>query len=88
MLTAAHQAASSAADARRCDANANLLFTWCRDSRYKPALDGDDAPSFLLVEVVPGLDAPSPAASDGRIEIALSNGQRVADAVGRHVLEG
>ena len=58
--------------ARRYDVNANLIFTWRRDPRYKPAADADDAPSFLPVEVVP--DPSPPAASDGRIEIALSNG--------------
>ena len=38
---------------RRYDVNANLIFTWRRDPRYKPAADGDDAASFLPVEVVP-----------------------------------
>ena len=65
--------------ARRYDVNANLIFTWRRDPRYKPTEDAEEAPSFLPVEVVP--DAPPsepPAASDGRIEIALSNGHRVS----------
>ena len=46
-------------------------------SPYKPA--ADDAPSFLPVEVVPEPSPPpEPAgASDGRIEVALSNGHRV-----------
>ena len=59
--------------ARRYDVNANLIFTWRRDPRYQPAEDGEGTPSFLPVEVVP--DAPSSepaAASEGRIEIALS----------------
>ena len=43
----------------------------------KPAADGGDAASFLPVEVVPEPASP-PAASDGRIEIALSNGHRVS----------
>ena len=69
--------------ARRYDVNANLIFTWRRDPRYKSAADAEEAPSFLPVEVVP---EPSPrsepsGASDGRIEIALSNGHRVS-AVG------
>ena len=65
--------------ARRYDVNANLIFTWRRDPRYQPAADAEEAPSFLPVEVVPD-PSPSepPAASDGRIEIALSNGHRVS----------
>ena len=38
---------------RRYDVNANLIFTWRRDHRYKPSVDGDDIPFFLPVEVVP-----------------------------------
>ena len=66
--------------ARRYDVNANLIFTWRRDPRYKPAAGADEAPSFLPVEVVPEPSPPSePAgASDDRIEIALSNGDRVS----------
>ena len=61
--------------ARRYDANANLIFTWRRHPRYKPAVDAGDAPSFLPVEVVPEPSALEPAAaSEVRIEIALSNG--------------
>ena len=65
---------------RRYDVNANLILTWRRDPRYKLAADTDDAPSFLPVEVVPepASPPPAPAASDGRIEIALSNGHRVS----------
>ena len=64
--------------ARRYDVNANLIFTWRRDPRYKPA--ADDAPSFLPVEVVPEPPPPPDPAgpSDGRIEVALSNGHRVS----------
>jgi len=65
--------------ARRYDVNSNLIFAWRRDPRYKPAADGEGTPSFLPVEVVP--DAPSSelsAASEGRIEIALSSGHRVS----------
>ncbi len=62
--------------------NANPIFTWRRDPRYKPAVDGEDAPPFLPVEVAPDAPPPEPAGlSDGRIEIALSNGHRVS-AVG------
>ena len=63
--------------ARRYDVNSNLIFTWRRDPRYKPAADAEKAPSFLPVEVVPDPLPEPPAASDGRIEIALSNGHRV-----------
>ena len=66
--------------ARRYDVNSNLIFTWRRDPRYKPAADAEGAPSFLPVEVV---SEPSPrlepaGASEGRIEIALSSGHRVS----------
>ena len=65
---------------RRYDVNANLIFTWRRDPRYKPGADGGDAASFLPVEVVPEPASPPapPATSDGRIEIALSSGHRVS----------
>ena len=64
----------------RCyDVNANLIFKWRRDPRYRPAGDGEGAPSFLPVEVAPepsSPPSPPPAASDGRIEIALADGSR------------
>ena len=65
---------------RRCDVNANLIFKWRRDPRYRPAGDGEDAPAFLPVELVPEPVSPpaAPAASDGRIEIALPSGHRVS----------
>ena len=64
---------------RLYDVNANLIFTWRRDPRYKPGADGGDAASFLPVEVVPEpASPPAPAAPDGRIEIALSSGHRVS----------
>lgn len=76
--------------ARRYDVNANLVFKWLRDPRFKPA--EDDLPSFLPVEVMPEAamtDCPS-VALDSRIEITLSNGHRLtvsggfdADAVSR-----
>ena len=79
---------------RRYDVNTNLIFTWRRDPRYKPAADGEDAASFLPVEVVPGPASPPgppgppglPTASDGRIEIALSSGHRVS-AIGTFDVE-
>ena len=63
---------------RRYDVNANLIFKWRRDPRYKPAADDGETLSFLLVEVVaePAV-APHPA-SNGRIEIALPSGHRVS----------
>ena len=64
--------------ARRYDVNANLIFTWRRDPRYKPAADAEGAPSFLPVEVVSERALAPPAAPDGRIEIALPNGHRVS----------
>ena len=65
--------------ARRYDVNANLIFTWRRDPRYKPAADAEGAPSLLPVEVVSDPPpAEPPAAPDGRIEIALPSGHRMA----------
>ncbi len=60
--------------ARRYDVNANMVFKWLRDPRFMPA--EDDLPSFLPVEILPEatmVDADT-VASDGRIEITLSNG--------------
>ena len=66
--------------ARRYDVNSNLIFTWRRDPRYKPAADGEGTPCFLPVEVVPEPSSPSEGtgAREGRIEIALSSGHRVS----------
>ena len=64
--------------ARRYDVNAKLIFTWRRDPRCKPAADAEEAPSCLPVEVVSDPPPEPAAASDGRIEIALSNGHRVS----------
>jgi len=63
--------------ARRYDVNANLVFKWLRDPRFKPA--EDNLPSFLPVEVVPDAamtDCHS-VSLDSRIEITLSNGHRL-----------
>ena len=54
---------------RRYDVNANLIFKWRRDPRFRRAGDGEAETSFLPVEVVPEpLSRPSvaPAALDGR----------------------
>ena len=56
---------------RRYDINANLIFKWRRDPRYRPTEDGEGALSFLPAS------APH-AASDGRIEIAPPSGHRVS----------
>ena len=63
-----------------------LIFLKMADEYARPpynrdvGIDGDDIPSFLPVEVVPEpASPPGPsAASDGRIEIALSSGHRVS----------
>ncbi len=64
--------------ARRYDVNANMVFKWLRDPRFKPP--EDDLPPFLPVEVLPDA-SPGAAMADGdavtlgsRIEITLSNG--------------
>jgi len=78
--------------ARRYDVNANMVFKWLRDPRFKPA--EDDLPSFLPVEVLPeaAMADADTAALDSRIEITLSNGHRLSvsgafdpDAVSRLV---
>ncbi len=64
--------------ARRYDVNANLVFKWLRDPRFK--LPEEEASSFLPMEVVAEA-APAPPAeapSDTKIEIALANGHRVS----------
>jgi len=68
--------------ARRYDVNANLVFKWLRDPRFKPTPVEDRDASFLPVEVVaapPIIDPPltEPKASEAKIEIVLSNGHRV-----------
>ena len=63
---------------RRYDINANLIFKWRRDPRYRPTEDGEGALSFLPVEVVAEPASAPHAASDGRIEIALPSGHRVS----------
>jgi transposase len=61
--------------ARRYDVNANLVFKWLRDPRYKlPDVDGA---RFLPVEVVPSPLAPVGVDDAGQIEIALASGHRL-----------
>ena len=63
--------------ARRYDVNANMVFKWLRDPRYMPP--EDDLPSFLPVEVLSdtslaaAMSDGDAVASDGRIEVTLSN---------------
>jgi transposase len=83
--------------ARRYDVNANLVFKWLRDPRFKAAEVEDTAASFLPVEVVaapPVIGPPviEPNAPEAKIEILLPNGHRVsvsgafdADALCRRV---
>ncbi len=70
--------------ARRYDANANLVFTWLRDPRFRPdetAVEKQKA--FLPVEVIEerqdvcrGVGAPAPT-SEGHIELELAGGHRL-----------
>ena len=69
--------------ARRYDVNANLVFKWLRDPRFKATSVEDPAASFLPVEVVaapPMIEPPviEAKASEAKIEILLSNGHRVS----------
>jgi len=69
--------------ARRYDVNANLVFKWLRDPRFKATEVEDPATSFLPVEVAaspPMIEASviEPKASEAKIEILLSNGHRVS----------
>ncbi len=64
--------------ARRYDVNANLVFKWLRDPRFKAAEVEDPAVSFLPVEVVAAPPVIEPKASEAKIEILLSNGHRVS----------
>ena len=70
--------------ARRYDANANLVFTWLRDSRFRPDEGiAEERRTFLPVEVVAegrevhrDVSAPAPAA-EGVIELELAGGHRL-----------
>ncbi len=69
--------------ARRYDVNANLVFKWLRDPRFKAAEVEDAATSFLPVEVIaapPVIEPPTvePKTSESRIEILLPDGHRVS----------
>ena len=68
--------------ARRYDANANLVFTWLRDPRFRPdEVAVEEHAGFLPVEVIAEgrevrCDIGAPAA-EGRIELELVSGQRL-----------
>ena len=62
--------------ARRYDVNTNLVFTWRRDLRLRPAVVPESEPTFLPVEVVSS-PVPEPVAAETTIEVALCNGHRV-----------
>ncbi len=69
--------------ARRYDVNANLVFKWLRDPRFKAAEVEEPAATFLPVEVIaaPPVIEPAviePKASESRIEILLPDGHRVS----------
>ncbi len=76
--------------ARRYDVNANMVFKWLRDPRFKPP--EDELPSFLPVEVLPdaspgaAMSGGDAVASDGRIEITLSNGLSLCVSGGFYVV--
>ena len=63
--------------ARRYDVNANLVFTWRRDPRLRPAVEPEPEPSFLPVEVVSS-PVPDPVAAPTTIEVSLCNGHWVS----------
>ncbi len=64
--------------ARRYDVNANLVFKWLRDPRFR--LADEDMAQFLPVEVLsePVVPIVKPAGLDSKIEIQLSNGDRLS----------
>ena len=67
--------------ARRYSMNANLIFKWLRDPKYrpKPGAGSEEAGlRFLPVEIVAETKAPVAApAADGHIEIELAGGHRM-----------
>ena len=72
--------------ARRYAMNANQIFNWLKDERFAPSPDEADTAVFLPIEVCdepttnshPSILEPDTACcSHGRVEIALSNGNRL-----------
>ena len=73
--------------ARRYALNANLIFKWLKDPRFRPdVIEASVQPEFLPVEVAPPAASPDPALprvaslQEGRIEIALAGGHRISAA--------
>ena len=75
----------SVSQVARCyDANANLVFTWLRDPRFRPDEGTTEGQmTFLPVEIVEerrearcDLGAPAPASS-GSMELELAGGHRL-----------
>ena len=65
--------------ARRYDVNANQVFNWLRDPRFRPAEVADVTPTFLPVEVI-AEDLPrrrERQGDSGSIEIDLATGHRL-----------
>lgn len=74
--------------ARRYSMNANMIFGWLKDPRFRPEPDASEGAEFLPVEVGP-ISAAAPedvggvvtspflAPNAGSIEIALAGGHRV-----------
>ena len=65
--------------ALRYTVNANLIFKWLRDPKYRPGA-GSEEPGlhFLPVEIVAEVRAPAKAPiADSCIEIELAGGQRI-----------
>ncbi len=64
--------------ARRYDLNANQVFNWARDPRFRPSGEAITEAPFLPVEII---DSPPPdrgrPLSSSSIEIALANGHRL-----------
>jgi len=69
--------ASVAKVARRYGLNANQLFTWRRRERASGASDVGALTTVVPVRVVRDAAPAAPAATMGRIEIALVGGERI-----------
>ena len=65
--------------ARRYDLNANQIFNWLKDPRFKPEATGEPNARFLPVEIVEetNLAEVPAAAADGVIELSLASGHRL-----------
>ena len=76
IVAQARQAGVSVARvARRYDVNANLVFKWLRDPRFKPMEVAGEAASFVPVEIAADPAPPMiEQSAASKIEIALSNG--------------